>query len=77
MLSTKAYKLAFFEIPTRENIQRYQCDNPPYYLALVFSLVSIYIFFQVVSINHKKKKVVLDNGKEIQYGKLLIATGKK
>ena len=45
VISTDAHKLASFDIPTWDNIHRYQCNNP---ILLAHAMLNIYIFIAIV-----------------------------
>ena len=50
-ISTDARKLASFDIPTRDNIHRYQCNNP------IKSTLFLYVTFHNNGVNWRHKKV--------------------
>ena len=48
VISTDARKLASFDIPTRDNIHRYQCNNPILLEYVAHAMLNIYIFIAIV-----------------------------
>ena len=48
VISTGARKLVSFDIPTRDNIQRYQCNKPILLAYVEHAMLNIYIFIAIV-----------------------------